>query len=60
MLILERRVGESLTIDNDVEVIVLSSQGNKIRLGVNAPKHKPIHRTEIQKQREVTPCLPQD
>ncbi len=47
MLILTRRLGETLNIGNNVTVTVLSIQGQQIRLGVNAPKEVPVHREEI-------------
>ena len=47
MLILTRRVGESVKIDNSITVSVLGIKGNQIRLGVDAPKHVTVHREEI-------------
>jgi len=47
MLILTRRVGESLIIGDDVNVTVLGVKGNQVRLGVNAPKDISVHREEI-------------
>ncbi len=47
MLILTRRVGESLVINDDISVTVLGVKGNQVRLGVNAPKEVAIHREEI-------------
>ncbi|MDX1572889.1 MAG: carbon storage regulator CsrA [Methylophaga sp.] len=47
MLILTRRVGESLIIGNDVEVQVLGVKGNQVRIGVDAPKEVTVHRDEI-------------
>jgi carbon storage regulator len=47
MLILTRRVGESLIIGNDVVVNVLGVKGNQVRIGVDAPKHVSVHREEI-------------
>jgi carbon storage regulator len=47
MLILTRRVGESLMIGDDVNVTVLGVKGNQVRLGVNAPKEVAVHREEI-------------
>ena len=47
MLILTRRVGESLMIGDDVTVTVLSVKGNQVRVGVNAPKEIAVHREEI-------------
>jgi carbon storage regulator len=47
MLILTRRVGESLMIGDDVNVTVLGVKGNQVRIGVNAPKEVAVHREEI-------------
>ena len=47
MLILTRRVGETLVIGDDVTVTVLGVRGNQVRLGVNAPKDIAVHREEI-------------
>lgn len=47
VLILTRRVGESVKIDRNITVSVLGIKGNQIRLGVDAPKDVPVHREEI-------------
>jgi len=47
MLILTRRIGETLNIGDDIQVTVLGVKGNQVRLGVNAPKTVPVHREEI-------------
>jgi len=47
MLILTRRIGETLNIGDDVQVTVLGIKGNQVRIGVNAPKSVPVHREEI-------------
>ena len=47
MLVLTRKVGESITIGNDIVVTVLEIRGNQIRIGVEAPKQTPVNRTEI-------------
>ncbi|MCL4143212.1 UNVERIFIED_CONTAM: hypothetical protein GTU68_010783 [Idotea baltica] len=47
MLILSRRVGETLIIDKDVKVQVLSINGNQVRIGIEAPKHVSVHREEV-------------
>ena len=50
MLILTRKVGETLVIGDEVEVTVLSMKGNQIRLGVKAPKEVAVHREEIARK----------
>lgn len=47
MLILTRRVGETVMIGNDIEVTVLGVKGNQVRLGVKAPREVGVHREEI-------------
>lgn len=47
MLILTRRVGETLMVGDDVSVTVLGVKGNQVRIGVNAPKEVSVHREEI-------------
>ncbi len=63
MLILTRRVGETLMVGDEVTVTVLGVKGNQVRIGVNAPKEVAVHREEIyqriQKEKEngVTPSV---
>ena len=47
MLILTRRNGETLNIGDNVEVTILGVKGNQVRLGINAPRNIPVHRSEI-------------
>lgn len=47
MLILTRRVGETIKIGEDMEVTVLGVKGAQVRIGVLAPAHVPVHREEI-------------
>lgn len=47
MLILTRRVGETLMVGDEVTVTVLGVKGNQVRLGVNAPRDVAVHREEI-------------
>ena len=50
MLILTRRIGESLVINDNIVVTVLGIRGNQIRIGIKAPKDVPVHREEIQER----------
>ena len=47
MLILTRRVGETLMVGDDVTISVLGVKGNQVRIGVKAPKEDSVHREEI-------------
>jgi carbon storage regulator len=47
MLVLTRKSGQSIVIGDDIEVTVLSSNGTKVRLGIQAPADVPVHRTEV-------------
>ncbi len=47
MLILTRKIGETLIIKNDIIITILSIKGNQIRIGIEAPKNIPIYRKEI-------------
>jgi carbon storage regulator len=47
MLILSRRVGETLIIGDDITVTILGVKGNQVRIGINAPKDVTVHRKEV-------------
>ena len=47
VLVLTRRLGEGIMIGDDIEITVLSTEGSKVRLGIQAPAHVPVHRREI-------------
>ena len=50
MLVLTRKSTQSIMIGDDIEVTVLSSDGEKVRLGIQAPKAVPVHRIEVYEQ----------
>lgn len=55
MLILTRKVGESLLIGDDISITVLSVRGNQVKIGINAPKDVSVHREEIyQRIKEIS------
>lgn len=47
MLVLSRKQNESIVIDRDIEVFVIEIRGDKVRLGVKAPGHRPVDRREV-------------
>jgi len=62
MLILTRRIGETVIIGDDVEITILGIKGNQVRLGTKAPKNISVHREEIyqriQAEKEKTQIRP--
>ena len=47
MLVLSRKRNESIVINNDITIVVVEIRGDKVRLGVEAPKVVPVHRREV-------------
>ena len=63
MLILTRRVGETVMVGDDISIVVLGVKGNQVRIGVNAPKEIAVHQEEIyvrirEQQREQPKRVP--
>jgi len=50
MLILTRKVGEKITIGDDIEITVVEIKGKQVRLGINAPSELPVHREEVYRR----------
>ena len=58
MLVLSRKKNESIVINNDITIVVVEIRGDKVRLGVEAPKEVPVHRREVYdaiKRNELSP-----
>ena len=55
MLVLSRQKNESIMIGDDIEIIIVDVRGDKVRLGITAPKEIPVHRMEVYEaiQREM-------
>lgn len=47
MLVLSRKKNESIIINNDIKIVVVEIRGDKVRLGVEAPREVPVHRHEV-------------
>jgi carbon storage regulator len=50
MLVLARKTGQSIVINDDIELLVIEVRGDQVRLGINAPKNVPVHRKELLEQ----------
>ena len=65
MLVLSRKKNESIVINNDITIVVVEIRGDKVRLGVEAPKEIPVHRREVYdailrtQQQEATTTIPE-
>ncbi len=51
MLVLTRRLGETIVIDGNIRVTVLDVRGERVRLGIEAPANVPVYREEVHRQR---------
>ena len=60
MLILTRKIGETIVIGDETNVTVLGVKGNQVRVGVDAPKDVSVHREEIQKKIELQRSRPEN
>jgi carbon storage regulator len=63
MLVLSRKKNESIVINNDITIVVVEIRGDKVRLGVEAPKEVPVHRREVYdaiKRNSSTEAAPDD
>ncbi len=65
MLVLTRKVHQSIIIGDEIEVVVLEVRGEQVRIGIRAPKNVSVHRKEIYEQiheenKEATDVLPED
>lgn len=47
MLVLSRKTNEAIVIDNDIRVVIVDVRGDKVRLGIEAPRDRPVHREEV-------------
>jgi len=58
MLILTRRVGETLMVGNDITVTIVGVRGGQVRVGINAPRDIPVHREEVHEsiRRKLPPA----
>lgn len=59
MLVLSRKKNESIVINNDIRIVVVEIRGDKVRLGVEAPREVPVHRREVYEaiQRSSNPTV---
>lgn len=50
MLVLARKTGQSIVINENIELLIIEVRGDQVRLGINAPKNVPVHRKELLEQ----------
>ncbi|MBL8047047.1 MAG: carbon storage regulator CsrA [Chthonomonas sp.] len=50
MLVLTRKLGQSIIINDEIEIVVLEVRGEQVRIGIKAPRNVPVHRKEIFEQ----------
>lgn len=60
MLVLSRKKNESIVINNDITIVVVEIRGDKVRLGVEAPKDIPVHRREVYDAIRASNAAPSD
>jgi carbon storage regulator len=61
MLVLTRKVGQSIVIGDEIEVVVLEVRGEQVRVGIRAPKSVSVHRKEVYEQIQgETPTAPEE
>ncbi len=58
MLVLSRKKNESIMINDDIVITVVEIQGDKVRLGIQAPTGVPVHRSEVHVQQSTDPTVP--
>lgn len=59
MLVLSRKVNESIVIGNNITVVIVDIRGDKVRLGVEAPKEIPVHRREVADEEQRSQTKPE-
>lgn len=60
MLVLARKVGEKIILNDNIEIIVLDSNQNTVRIGINAPKNVSVYREELYKEIKNTNIISKD
>jgi carbon storage regulator len=60
MLVLTRKVGQSIVIGDNIEVVVLEVRGEQVRIGIRAPKDVTVHRKEVYEQIHTEEAPPED